>query len=196
MPQNETPSSPIPSAVPSLAADRSKVCFLDTETTGLDFEADEVIQLAVVLLDGTVAYEGNFKPTHRTEWPEAERVNRISPESVAEAPSLLDEKGRIEAVLGACDMVSGWNVDYDLKMLRAGGICFPEGVEFCDLMPAFCDAWRSEHPDYPEDRNRERLVRVTEWLGLEHDAHDALGDTVVLPVIWDWVAGREAATQS
>lgn len=173
-----------------LAADCSTVCFLDTETTGLDYATDEVIQLAIVLLDGTVAYEGYFKPTHKTEWPDAQRVNHISPEMVSESPFLLDEKDRIEDILAACDVVSGWNVEYDIEMLRAGGIVFPEGVGFCDLMPAFCDAWRAGHPEYPLDRNRERLVRATQWLGIRHNAHDALGDTEVLVPIWEWVIER------
>jgi len=183
---------PIPATtlVPFPAQDRSKVCFLDTETTGLDYATDEVIQLAIVLLDGTVAYEGYFKPTNKTEWPEAQRVNHISPDMVAEAPFLVDEKGCIEDILAGCDVISGWNVKYDIEMLRAGGIVFPEGVRFCDLMPAFCDAWRKEHPEYPLDRSRERLVRATQWLGIRHNAHDAFGDTEVLVPIWKWVVDR------
>ncbi len=187
---DQTSSQSLPLVAPHRVDDRATVAFIDTETTGLDTEKDEVIQLAVVLLDGTVAYEGYFKPTCRTEWPEAEKVNHISPEMVSGKPTLLDEKEAVESVFGACDIVCGWNVQYDLEMLRSGGIDFAEGVEFCDLMPAFCNVWRRGHPDYPEDRNRERLVRVTEWLGMEHDAHDALGDTVVLPEVWDWVVSR------
>lgn len=177
-------------AAPFPTADKARVCFLDTETTGLDVTTDEVLQLAIILLDGTVAYSGYFKPTHTDEWPGAEKVNHISPSALKDKPALLDERGWIEGALADCNVVVGWNVLYDLEMLYAGGIDFPENVMFCDLMPAFCDAWRVGHPRYPEDRQRERLTRVTHWLGIEHDAHDALGDTEVLVPIWDWVVER------
>lgn len=173
--------------------ERTAILFIDTETTGLDTSEDEVLQLAIVRLDGTVAYDGYFKPRRKRSWPAAEKVNHISPEMVADKPSILDEKDRIEGVFTTGRVVCGWNTEYDVSMLRSSGIDFPEGVALCDLMPAFCSAWRKGHPDYPEDRNRERLVRVTKWLGIEHDAHDALGDTVVLPPIWDWVVDRVRA---
>lgn len=168
----------------------ARVCFLDTETTGLDCATDEVIQLAIVSHDGTVAYSGYFKPVRAVEWPDAEKVNNISPSMLEGKSSLLDEKSRIESVLSSFDVVAGWNVLYDLSMLYACGIDFPSSMEFCDMMPAFCEAWRAEHPDYPLDRQRERLTRVTHWLGLDHDAHDALGDTVVLPRIWSWITSK------
>lgn len=187
---------PIPSNLcdsfvpPHRTGNRARVAFVDTETTGLDVSSDEVIQVAIVRLDGTVAYSQLLRPVRAKRWDDAMAVNHITPEMVSECPTLLDEKERIEAVLGSIDSLVGWNVRYDIEMLYAGGIDFPDGVEFCDLMPTFCDVWRKGHPDYPEDRNRERLVRVTEWLGIRHNAHDALGDTEVLVPIWDWVAER------
>lgn len=182
--------SPFVFTDPHSVEDGSRVAFIDTETTGLDAENDEVLQLAIVKLDGTVAYTHLFKPVRAERWDEAMKVNHITPEMVSDEPSLLDEKERIESVFESVDIIAGWNVLYDLEMLYACGIDFPSSVLFCDLMPAFCDAWRKEHPEYPLDRSRERLVRATQWLGIRHNAHDALGDTVVLPPIWDWVIER------
>ena len=61
---------------------------IDTETTGLDpYDGDEILTLAMVLdiegQDSPSSVHLRVKPQHKTEWPAAERVNHISPDSVA-----------------------------------------------------------------------------------------------------------------
>ena len=60
---------------------------IDTETTGLDpFDGDEILTLAMVLdiehRESPSSVHLRVKPQHKTEWPAAERVNHISPDSV------------------------------------------------------------------------------------------------------------------
>lgn len=61
---------------------------IDAETTGLNPACgDEILTLAMVLdiegQDSPSTVHLRVKPQHKTEWPDAERVNHISPASVA-----------------------------------------------------------------------------------------------------------------
>lgn len=66
----------IGSAAPDLAV------VLDTETTGLMPEEDDILQFAAVDYGGNVLLN-KFYGSEKASWPEAEAVNHISPASVA-----------------------------------------------------------------------------------------------------------------
>lgn len=57
--------------------ERHKVIF-DVETTGLDPENDEILQFSAINENGEVLMNTYIKPTHHTEWKDAESVNHIS----------------------------------------------------------------------------------------------------------------------
>ena len=59
-----------------------KIIVLDTETTGLSHENDEILQLSIIDGEYNTLFGEYFKPKHTTNWDEAEKVNRISPEMV------------------------------------------------------------------------------------------------------------------
>lgn len=178
------------------AASMERVVFVDTETTGVDPAYDEVIQLAIISLDGEVLYGDYLCPRKRRSWKSAEKVNHISPAMVAGKPTLSDERGKVEAALAGAVVIVGWNLGFDLRMLYANGVDVPmERGKYCDLMPAFCEAWRKAgHAKYR--RKTEKLVNATAWLNVEHDAHDAIGDTKVLIPIWEWVESVIGATNT
>ena len=50
----------------------------DTETTGLDPMRDEILQLSIIDENEDVLFNDYLKPTRKTEWPDAERINHIS----------------------------------------------------------------------------------------------------------------------
>lgn len=146
-----------------------------------------------------VLYEGFICPSRRRSWKAATRLNHITPKMVAGMPTLKEEKGRIEAILGEADVIAGWNVQFDTRVLYAGGIDVPmRPGGFCDLMPAFCEAWGRENKGYRR-RHLEKLERAVPMLrerlggGFEsYDAHDALGDTIILPEVWAWLVGGDS----
>ena len=62
--------------------------FLDTETTGLDPDHDELLEIAIVDDSGEVLLDTLIKPsTNNPVWPEAEAIHGIAPEMVADAPT-------------------------------------------------------------------------------------------------------------
>ncbi len=96
---------------------------IDTETTGLDAAGgDEILTLAMVLdiegLDSPSTVHLRVKPQHKTEWPDAERVNHISPASVANCKPFEIYLEAVQSLFDRTDKVVGWNVNFDSAFSR------------------------------------------------------------------------------
>ena len=102
--------------------ERPKIICLDCETTGLDPNEDEILSLSIVDWDGNVLHDRKYKPARKTEWPDAERVNGISPESVAECRGIWQDDGRIGQIICDADEIIGYNVGFDMSFLSAVNI--------------------------------------------------------------------------
>ena len=75
---------------------KNKYIIIDTETTGFHpYDGDELLQVSIIDTDGNVLFDEYFKPQHRTEWKEAEQVNGISPEMVADRPAISEKISEI-----------------------------------------------------------------------------------------------------
>ena len=72
-------------AMPQAAVPEAQAIVIDTETTGLT-DSDELLQISVIDDAGTVLFDSLVRPYFHTEWPEAQKVNGITPEMVAGAP--------------------------------------------------------------------------------------------------------------
>ena len=68
----------------------NKYIVLDTETTGLNAAEDEILQVSIIDNEGAVLFDSYIKPTQHTEWAEAERIHHITPEMVADAPTIAE----------------------------------------------------------------------------------------------------------
>ncbi len=88
---------------------------LDTETTGLDGEA-EVVQVAVLALDGEVLLETLVRPTRPIPWVTT-TIHGISDADVADAPTYPAVHARLAGVLRGRTVVS-YNAAYDRRLLR------------------------------------------------------------------------------
>ena len=173
------------------AASRAKapLLFLDTETTGVLMDRDEILSIAIVNQDGEVLYDKLIKPENRKSWSKAEKINHISPKDVADAPTIAEEKEEIEAILASAGCIVGWNICFDLRMLYACGVDVPEDPKRrCDLMKQYVKWRRKNDPTYSKDK--EKLEEATAYLNLLHNAHNALGDTAVLLDVWKITVGK------
>lgn len=151
---------------------------VDTETTGLDASIDELLQVSIVDGDGNTLYNGYFKPEHTESWPKAEEVNHISPEMVANAPSIQSEIAAIGNILSRAKTIVGYNTGYDLRFLRAAGWQRPEEQKIVDVMQDFAPIygeWSEERGDY----KWQKLSTCAAWYGYEwteRGAHNSLED--------------------
>jgi len=87
---------------------------LDTETTGLEAH-DEVIQLAIVDMQGTVLLDTLVRPT-RPIAPEARAIHGITDQAFAEAPPFSDLYNALAHLLGH-RLVLAYNAAFDRRLL-------------------------------------------------------------------------------
>lgn len=115
-----------------------KILCLDVETTGLDFENDEIVQLSIINGNGDVLFNEYIKPEHQTEWDAAEAIHGISPQMVRDKKTIREYLSELNALFADADMLVGYNSDYfDLPMLRHAGVNIPEDIPTFDVMHAF-----------------------------------------------------------
>lgn len=83
---------------------------IDIETTGLDFNQDEIIQISILDVDtGEVLLDSYVKPYFTEDWPEARRVNHITKEMVCNAPYIYELLPRLNQVLAQVKTIVGYN---------------------------------------------------------------------------------------
>ena len=172
------------------------VICLDTETTGLTPAWDEILTLSIVDAEsGDAILEGTYRPTRVTSWPEAERVNGISPEAVADCPPISADAGRIRDVLTSADMVVAYNVSFDLPFIEASVGRLPDGMVVSDPMLDFSEH-HGLHGELRGDRRWVRLVEAAEWA--DHvwtgRSHGSLADARAAAAVWRWLRDKGEAT--
>lgn len=115
-----TPLSTIPvtdglilSEYPLLGIDNFVV--IDTETTGMTAD-DEVIELSVVDMDGTVLYDSTFCPVSEVN-PFASSVNHLTNECLCDSPLFTDEWSKIKSFIGN-KKVLAHNTKFDQRIIK------------------------------------------------------------------------------
>lgn len=151
----------------------NKYIVLDTETTGLNAAEDELLQVSIIDNEGTVLFDSYIRPTQHTEWAEAERVNHITPEMVADAPTIAEVMPEINDILKRYDKIVGYNVRFDADFLKHNGAEFADNTNFVDSMKIFSLYFSA-------DNKRCKLTEAADYFCYdwsEHkEAHNSLGD--------------------
>lgn len=140
---------------------------IDTETTGLDPMEDEILQLSIIDGDGNTIIDRKYKPEHSQAWPEAERINHISPASVADRPGISADLDEIQLILDRATEVCVYNAEFDLAFLGELGLRM-------DLAKV-TDTMREYGAKY-HGTQYWRLEDAASECGYRYHAHDALDD--------------------
>lgn len=154
------------------------IIVLDTETTGLDTQTDELLQVSIIDGEGDTLYNSYLHPLLKREWQSAERVNGISPDTVANAPTILNEVAKIHKIVSSAKTIVGYNIEFDLGFLSAVGIDVSGDVEIIDVMRVFSEIY-GEWNDYYGDYKWQKLTTCADYFGYDwgnDTAHDSLSD--------------------
>lgn len=152
---------------------------IDTETTGLDpAGGDEILTLAMVLdidgQDSPSTVHLRVMPQHKTEWPDAELVNHISPASVTGYKPFERYLEAVQFLFDRTEKIVGWNVNFVLGFLESEGVVIPQTTKVVDAMEAFGRAYGP----FSETHTRWRLTSAADAVGYSFEGapHTALAD--------------------
>lgn len=139
---------------------------LDTETTGLDDQA-EIVELAVVACSGETLLQTLVKPT-RPIPPGAADIHGITDAMVADAPSWPEVQAQLLQILEGRQLVI-WHADYDLRLIEqsaaAHGIEAPALEAEC-AQSVYKQFWQEPGEDTGSVR-RQRLTKAAAQQGVE-----------------------------
>lgn len=167
--------------------------FLDTETTGLDDDA-QVVEIAIVNADGAVIFESYVKPTVSVD-PEAQAVHGISPEKLASAPAWPEIAGQVRAALEGKTVVI-FNSDFDTRLLEQTATAHTagQGVEAYDAAVKWILELETECAMYraadvygaTNQYGTISLINAAAAAGVEFQgrAHSAAGDAATTAALW------------
>lgn len=152
---------------------------LDTETTGLNPLQDEILQLAIIDADtGATLYNRHHKPQRVTSWEEAQKVNGITPEDVADCDAIIDHADEILDIITAADEIIGYNTGFDMAMLAAAIKDLPAELPYIDVMRLYAPLageWSYQYNSW----KYKSLLHCAAHYGYnwgDYPAHDALND--------------------
>ena len=152
---------------------------LDIETTGLDPDSDEILQLSIIDGAGEILFNEYILPTEHDCWPSAQKVNHISPAMVQDCKPLLYYADTIQRILEDADVIVGYNIrGFDLPFIFNGGIGYDAkpGAIVVDVMIAFAKIY-GKHDDYHGGYKWQKLRTCASYYSYyKGKAHNSLDD--------------------
>jgi DNA polymerase III epsilon subunit-like protein len=167
--------------------------FLDTETTGLDDDA-QVVEIAIVDDSGAVLFESFVRPTVPVN-PDAQAIHGIGPEKLASAPAWPEIARQVRAVLEGKTVVI-FNAGFDTRILQqtAEAHAAGRGVEAYDSAVKWilelrteCAMYRAADVYGPTNQyGTISLANAAAAAGVEFQgrAHSATGDAATTAALW------------
>ena len=150
---------------------------IDTETTGLNADTDELLQVSIIDSQGNTLFNSYIKPLYTDNWNKAMAVNHIIPEMVANAPNILEVKQEINRILNSANIIVGYSTNFDLSFLSAVGIENSKATVI-DVMQDFADIYGEWSDKYGCNKGQ-KLTKCAEYYGYDWGtdiAHDSLAD--------------------
>jgi len=168
-----------------------KPVYLDTETTGIDPNA-EIIEISIVDHEGEILFETLVKPRGRID-PGAQRLHGITEGMLTDAPGWDVVWPQVEAALtGRC--IGVFNLDFDLRMMQQSHQrCWmpwrPPQADFFCIMKLYATYYGQWNPKYGNHR-WQSLDSAREQCGIAlPNSHRARDDALLARAVLHHMAG-------
>lgn len=165
-----------------------QVVVIDFETTGLNCDADEILQVSIIDQDENVLMNQYCRAVRHNSWESASNVNGIYPPRVAFCPPFEKVAPYVQDILFRADKVLAYNCSFEQSFLSCNGIN-PYVLFWCDPMKEivdYCNATSGGH------RSRMALQSAARIIGYDYNAHDALEDVKATLQVHNFVAESKA----
>ena len=153
------------------------ILVIDTETTGLDEEVDEVVQVCIRhgLDPQAETHLWEVKPIHKIP-AEATATHGITDEATRDWPSFGQVADVVKTHIERGDVIVGYNPDFDVAMLKAEFRRSSCEVRWPPLLVCCKRLWDINEPRPPR-KLQDAFRKFVDPTGFE-GAHGALADTV------------------
>lgn len=161
---------------------------IDFETTGLNCDTDEILQVSIIDQDENVLMNQYCRAVRHNSWESASNVNGIYPPRVAFCPPFKKVAPYVQDILSRADKVLAYNCSFEQSFLMVNGID-PYILFWCDPMTEivdYCNATSGGH------RSRMALQSAARIIGYDYNAHDALEDVKATLQVHNFVAESKA----
>lgn len=166
--------------------DRAKVLFFDLELTGF-YDHDEILSITIVNGFGELIMDTLVRPVATKSWKRTEKIHKITPAMVKDAPVLEELKPRLKEIFADADNVIAYGVSTDYSHIKhiyeddAEREAFHQKIRCC----------ANEFVRYAHE-NRPDIVHASltdamscfdiEWEGT---AHSSIADTLGCRKVWE-----------
>lgn len=150
---------------------------VDIETSGLESEYDEILQVSIIDYAGNTLLNEYIKPYYHTSWTDAEKVHGITPAFVEENGKYIHEiLPKLKNIMKNAKTIIGYNIDFDLGFLL-DYVELNENAHVIDVMQEFAPIY-GEWDEYYGSYTFQKLTTCAEYYGYKWDgnAHDSLQD--------------------
>lgn len=171
----------------TINVDLDQIIVFDTETTGVNPNDDEILELAIINGEGKVLFNERLKPMHKRKWTRAQEINGISPEDVKDCKTIEEYKEQLKEIFKSAKVLVGYNVGFDKKFISAAGIKFKPEVTI-DVMKDFSnmrEVWDDEH----HHNKWFKLEEAAAYYNYSFAAHSALEDTKATLFVFNKLQG-------
>ncbi len=159
---------------------RTDVLYLDTETTGVRYGQDDVIDIGIVNGSGNVVMDQLVRPIVPIP-ADAEAVHGISNRDVQFAPQITELWPDLQKLIEGKILVS-YNAEFDQRMLFGAGarrdLPIIRPLQWDCAMEAFA-AFNGEMSHHRRGFRWINLGNAARSLGIDPPEHRALGDAIV-----------------
>lgn len=140
---------------------------IDTETTGLDPQFDEILQLSIIDGYGNTILNNYYKPQHIESWEEAQKTHHITPRMIKNKPPIEQDIELIQSILNRAQEVVIYNAPFDLAFLDELNLLLD--------MRKIRDTMREYGQKYHQ-KEYYKLTNAAAECGYKYNAHDSLAD--------------------
>lgn len=148
------------------------ICF-DLETTGVNKELDEILEITILDGNMNVLLNTYVKPIFTTSWKNAEAIHHISYDMVKNKPTLQQLAPLIKGIFENAGVIVGYNGSFDLGFLE--GLYSLENKQVIDVMKLFAPIYGEVSEKYGGYK-WQKLQKCADYFGYKFKAHDSYED--------------------
>jgi len=172
---------------------------VDTETTGLK-RCDEVVQLAILGVDGSEVLDTKLKPAVASMSPGAAKIHGITGEQLVTAPLLKELRKDVKHILDRAECIVAYNAPFDKRMLAQSAAAnddqeladIIQRKKWVDIMIPYAAYW-GEYTYGHYTPKWQTLTNACKQQSVEIDnAHNAMGDAKMTLALLDKIYSLSA----